>query len=207
MLAEIYTGGRSSEVKTALNNGTIKIGVFAVPALETMEEMEDECLRVGIPFVPWRYVRDDDTVDNLLAEAMHLGIEGWVLKDGPNWYKLKPVLSVDLAVTGFKPGHGKYRGTVGALICGNISVSGMDDETRRRISPGDLGRVCEVAYQYVTSLGKLRHPRFIRWRDDLPRMTSDGAETANGPLAIEVGQMTSDGAETADSYETIPDCH
>ena len=29
-----------------------------------------------------------------------------------------------------------------------------------------LGKVCEIAYDSVAAGGKLRFPRFIRWRDD-----------------------------------------
>ncbi len=50
------------------------------------------------------------------------------------------------------------------------AVAGMDDETREAISESDYGRVCEVKYQLVDGRGRLRHPRFIRWRDDKPRL-------------------------------------
>ena len=47
------------------------------------------------------------------------------------------------------------------------SVGGLTDSCRVDIDEEkDFGRVCEVAYQYVGSKGRLRHPRFIRWRDD-----------------------------------------
>lgn len=48
------------------------------------------------------------------------------------------------------------------------NVSGMDDTTRANISESDIGRVFECEYQYVGAGGRLRHPRFKRWRDDKP---------------------------------------
>lgn len=47
--------------------------------------------------------------------------------------------------------------------------SGMTDMQRRAITKHDIGRVVEVAYQEMGSKGRLRHPRFVRWRDDKPR--------------------------------------
>ena len=31
-----------------------------------------------------------------------------------------------------------------------------------------LGKVIEVRYQYIGDKGRLRHPNFVRWRDDKP---------------------------------------
>ena len=43
----------------------------------------------------------------------------------------------------------------------------MSDRIRWDIDEDkDIGRIVEVEYQRVTRLGKLRHPRFKRWRDD-----------------------------------------
>lgn len=47
------------------------------------------------------------------------------------------------------------------------NVGGMTDEVRVDIDEqSDLMRVCEIKYQAVNSKGRLRHPRFVRWRDD-----------------------------------------
>lgn len=50
-------------------------------------------------------------------------------------------------------------------------ISGMDDEQREQMSAerDDLiGRVCEVKAQAKGGKFRLRHPRFIRWREDKP---------------------------------------
>lgn len=123
-------------------------------------------------------------------------IEGYVLKDHPlsGWWKFKPGRTLDAVVTGIKPGEGKYLGQCGALavslyaacicpaggphdkacpVCIPGSdlqeialVSGMDDLTRSQIDSTDIGRVIEVEYQLVGDGGRLRHPRFLRWRED-----------------------------------------
>lgn len=95
--------------------------------------------------------------------------EGVVL-DG-RW-KIKKEETVDLVVIGIKPGQEAFEGMCGSLICSDgtrevACVSGMDLETRRAITQADVGRIVEVRYQYVGSGGRLRHPRFVRWRDDL----------------------------------------
>lgn len=50
-------------------------------------------------------------------------------------------------------------------------AGGMSDDDRLEMTEladeGKLiGRVCEVKHQYVGAGGRLRHPRFIRWRED-----------------------------------------
>lgn len=96
-----------------------------------------------------------------------------------HWYKWKPVLTADVIVVDVKVGEGKFAGLVGGLVCaveGQVVANvgtGIDDALRQAMTDewmagGLVGRVAEVAYQYVGSGGKLRHPRFVRWRTDKP---------------------------------------
>lgn len=184
---ELYVEGRqASFVKTALSNPEIplKFSVFAIPwyngtAIYNMDlnDVAELAASHGLPFARSYELFPVWTADTLIKQALALHIEGWVLKRANyrEWYKLKPVKTLDAFVTGFVAGNGKYMDTVGALRCsvyydGHIvevaQVSGMDDETRYAITDKDLGRVCEVAYQYVGAGKRLRHPRFKRWRDD-----------------------------------------
>lgn len=122
--------------------------------------------------------------DRLLAEAERRRIEGWVLKNATydEWWKIKPVKTVDAVVTGFQGGKGKYTGMMGALL---VSVyngqgelveiarvgGGWNDKDRASISPSKaLGRVMEVTYQSVQR-DRLQFPRFFRWREDKPAET------------------------------------
>lgn len=126
----------------------------------------------------------EDHAASLLANAKARGIEGWILKDHnyANWWKLKESNTCDCIVVDVKEGNGKYAGLVGALIVALhdgskqkvvANVSGMSDMERAEITELDndgqlIGRVVEVEYQYVGERGKLRHPRFIRFREDKP---------------------------------------
>lgn len=112
------------------------------------------------------------------------GGEGLIVKDdrvgyGVGWSKMKKSYEISCIVTGFKPGHGKYADTVGAIALSVLDAnalvevgfaSGFDDETRRAIG-ADFARfdrrVVDVYAQDVSKDGRLRHPTFYRWRDDL----------------------------------------
>lgn len=112
-----------------------------------------------------------------------LGGEGLVLKQtngvyGEGWTKVKKLITVDVVISGFTEGNGKYRGQVGAVKFGLFKdgslvevgqCSGMDDELRLDISvrKGDYdGKVMEVSGQEFTKDQRLRHPRFERMRPD-----------------------------------------
>lgn len=113
------------------------------------------------------------------------GGEGVVLKriDGAYgesgaWVKVKRCSTLDVIVTGFTAGKGKYLGQVGAIrvsvrsssgeLLEVAQVSGMDDATRRHATdhPGDwLGVVVEIEAQ-EWGRDRLLHPRFVRRRPD-----------------------------------------
>lgn len=181
---ELYAPGeRASEVKSWLaKNELLSFSAFAVPWWEGVEHfgaplelIHQWCDIIGIRFAPYEKIKDQ-TAHDLLYKARQLGLEGWVLKEANyrGWFKLKVESTIDCVVTGFVEGKGKYICDVGALI---VSVEGVEiaraggftDAVRFEIDEKqDLGRVCEIKYQYVGSKGRLRHPRFVRWRDDKP---------------------------------------
>ncbi len=130
----------------------------------------------------------------LLADALEQKIEGWVLKEShmSGWYKLKPTKTVDCFVTGATMStSASYYGCLKSI---DVAVYNMDppecfdsskhalkdlgtvgggfeaafrleyDTDKKRASL--VGRVCEVEYDCLTSGGKLRFPRFKRWRTD-----------------------------------------
>lgn len=127
----------------------------------------------------------------LLKEAIERKLEGWVLKEAhmKGWYKLKPVKTLDVFVIGtyqsFSSTH--YGGLQSIEIAvwelspnypvlpkrynlGNVG-SGFKLEYRKQFNTNVkrtelLNKVCEVAYDSIAANGKLRFPRFIRWRDD-----------------------------------------
>lgn len=115
-------------------------------------------------------------------------------KRSRNWLKLKNEETEDLVVSGAFEGTGKYEGMLGGLICSRNGVEvrvggGFSDAQRTEfwtayqedklyfdghpelfgveVGPGDmLGRMIEVEFHEVTPDGSLRHPRFVRFRDD-----------------------------------------
>jgi len=104
-------------------------------------------------------------------------VEGIVFKNSNlgAWYKWKPVRTIDLIVHDFIDGKGKHIGLIGSMVCktceGHViaNVAGMDDLTRAEISleqDAHKDKIIECEYQCVGSKGKLRHPRFKRFRDD-----------------------------------------
>lgn len=98
--------------------------------------------------------------------------------------KVKVEHTLDAVVIGYKDGEGKYSDTIGAIEFGLYDAtgalvhagfcSGMDDATRYEIGRNRealIGSVIEVKhFGLVTEadLDGLRHPNFIRFRDDKP---------------------------------------
>lgn len=119
------------------------------------------------------------------------GGEGLIIKDleavyGKGWSKMKKAHDTTCVVMGYKRGTGKYVGMMGALQLGVyfegelIEVgfaSGMDDALRQEISDNldkYRGMVVDVYAQELTPgdpVGRLRHPTFRRFRDDVERET------------------------------------
>lgn len=190
-LGELHVPGRpASVVKSALagNSGRDELALtyFAMESgpvdagLESVRALFEGLGLPFAPFIPAGALPWDER--ELLDWARRDHIEGWVMKDGNllNWRKLKRVSTIDCVVTGYEDGDGKYLGLLGSLRVGVYpvkggplveiaNVSGMTDEERVRMTDeidSLEGRVVEVAYQYIGSGGRLRHPRFVRWRDD-----------------------------------------
>jgi len=186
---EVYVpGGVASDTANQITvpGGSLEFSPFAVPYWDGQMlhakslEHVDQLLKHSISMSLTRYYHIEpklDTREQMISDAVSLGIEGWVLKRANylNWYKLKPVREIDCFVTGFTEGKGKFLGGVGALIVSIYldgeptvigKVSGMDDSIRWDIDEEkDLDRVCEVRYDSIGSKGRLYLPRFIRWRD------------------------------------------
>lgn len=120
---------------------------------------------------------------SLLDRCRDMKIEGWVLKAGHynGWYKLKPVRTVDCVVTGITISDSlSFLGGLKAIQVSlfddegkSVEVAsvgaGFEADYRMMVDPKSLiGRVAEVAYDSLAGKGKLKFPRFVRWRDDKP---------------------------------------
>jgi hypothetical protein len=191
-----YPGKGASYVKTGLKNNdtSLRIEMFAVPGcpldgwsidesyLSGLPVVAGFCDRVGIPFAPyiewscdyWGIVRD--LWNDVVGDGED--IEGFVLKNGhlTGWQKWKNELTIDLIISGYVEGEGKYAGSVGALRVETIEGvevatvgTGLTDPMRHWINENReccKGRIVEVQYQYVGAKGRLRHPVFVGFRDD-----------------------------------------
>jgi DNA ligase-1 len=124
-------------------------------------------------------------------QAIAAGYEGILVKDPEakyeckrsySWLKIKPFLTVDLAIVSLEEGTGKNQGRLGALICEGtdqgkfirVNVgSGLTDEQRDEIwkeQNSVIGQVVEIKADCVTKnqdsddIYSLRFPRFERFR-------------------------------------------
>lgn len=186
---ELWVPGKpASYVKTAIkeNDPSLRFTAFAIPWLagqrrytDPLEWAMQQASMFQIPFAPFHKLDTVQSVDpDVWIKKALPDTEGWVLKKHhyAGWYKLKRVKTIDLIVMGCHPGKGKYEGQIGSIQCGLFGpegalveiclCSGMTDEERKAFSEKDVGRVCEVQFQEVSSLGRLRHPNFVRWRDE-----------------------------------------
>jgi DNA ligase 1 len=127
--------------------------------------------------------------DEFNKTAIEMKFEGVMLKDpdavyeckrGTNWLKIKPSITVDLAIVALEQGTGKYQDMLGAIQCSGmddgrhiqVSVgSGLTDEQRAEWwADGDslIGQVIEVRADAFTQnqdgTYSLRFPRFVRFR-------------------------------------------
>lgn len=200
VMGELYVPGQpASYVSTAIasNPDLLRFRAFCISmpkyARAPLSEAKVIAEKWGFDFAPWFHLRGQNSlfsegeytsIDSLMELPQPTDTEGYVLKhdNGSESWKVKRFNTVDCIVTGFIPGQGKYLGMPGALVVSLFdgtelaSVSGMTDKQRQALRGEDLGRVCEVKYQYVGAGGRLRHPTFVRWRDDKPAHECNGKE-------------------------------
>lgn len=148
------------------------------------------CIKV----LPWIEVDLDTFIGEMEfkdfnQKCLDEGFEGIMVKDpaakyeckrGTAWLKIKPFITVDLAIVGFEEGTGKNQGRLGAIICEgeddgrkiSVNVGGgfTDDERTSNwvCKETMVGQVVEVRADAVSQnqdgTYSLRFPRFIRFR-------------------------------------------
>lgn len=182
LLAELWKpGDDASGIKTALKaqDPGLRLDVFAVPSCDASESLHSIAATVahwGLPFVEFETLPSDD-IDYARRTKQDRDIEGFVFKESNllGWSKWKPEHTLDLIIEGYTEGKGANLGLIGAICCKTIdgksiaTVGGLTAKQRVDFSYEPdryLGKVVEVRYTSVTKYGRLRHPRFVRLRDD-----------------------------------------
>lgn len=138
-----------------------------------------------------------------IQKALDAGMEGVMLKRKdskyvpggrpPTWQKVKKMSTGDFYIIGSVPGKGSNTGKVGSLKVAYrgadgkdvyvADVAGFDEATRTMLTDPEtgevkkefLGKVLEVMGQGRTKNNRIRHPHFVRWRDD--KVAADTDET------------------------------
>lgn len=142
----------------------------------------------AIKYVPCYEARNEEEIFALYNQFLKDGYEGAMVKDphapylfkrNRGWLKVKPKETFECRITGKFEGQGKYVGMLGGWfcevldsnhqVCGTVKVGGgfLDLEREAFWHENHDGRIIEVSAQMKTPDGSLRHPNFIRFRDDL----------------------------------------
>jgi len=153
------------------------------PFTERMKRIPSLNSQPNLVPVSRRTLHNDEEIIDYFNSLLNNGEEGVIVKNGDgiyepkrsyNWMKIKDCNDADLEVVGVFEGQGKYEGQLGGLIVDHKGVevrvgSGLSDEDRQdmwHIQDELIGLIAEVQYHEVTPDGSLRHPRFVRFRDD-----------------------------------------
>ena len=147
-------------------------------------DLADENILGGVFAVEQHRIEDAPMLWRLNTE-----FEGLVFKNsqapwGAPFGRMKREATMDYVCLGFEHSEAdRHKGwgvasIIGGLYFGNVFlsaiskacvVSGLTDEDRRRFYENPdhyVGRVFEASGKKVTKNGALRHPNFVRWRDD-----------------------------------------
>lgn len=160
-----------------------RYGADDLTQFNRIELLENRWTEVdGVVRVPYTFVTADTMVTAANESYVEEGYEGVMVKQihtpyggrrSYDWMKVKAQDTVDVRVVSLEKGKGKYSKTLGKLVVDHkgtlVGVSGMTDAQRdewwqnpKRI----VGKIIEVKYQHETDKGSLRHPRFVRVRND-----------------------------------------
>lgn len=156
---------------------------------QTSFYMEWKLLNDKFPVVPEFYtlhdtagvaILPDRRIESIKQQAMERKIEGYVVKDFPGGkcWKIKPEKTVDAfvvstAVSDSDTYAGGLKSVTIAVYDSNTVTeiasvgSGFDGDYRMNIDLKSLiGKVGEFGYQELGAKGRLKFPKFLRWRDD-----------------------------------------
>lgn len=137
--------------------------------------------------VPWRIITSIEDAQNFFNECLEQGFEGVVFKNldteygfdrNNDWLKWKPFYSADLKITGYEIGAGKNVGRLGKFfvdfngvevgIGGGFKEKEPDNERQHFWDNREamIGKTIEIKHYGITKDGSLRHPQYLRLRED-----------------------------------------
>jgi hypothetical protein len=129
------------------------------------DETTDPRLFIGSIVAP-----TDDYLNDMMLTLVGMGHEGLVLRQAGVWLRVVPEKTIDIRITGYKEGTGKYAGMLGSLHTAHGNVgTGLDDSDRQVLWATReelIGQIVQVTFREVNDdTGKLRFPSFqrIRW--------------------------------------------
>jgi hypothetical protein len=140
--------------------------------------IEEEHLYMLSPAIDDRLmlgIQNKKDIEQLLEDALKDGYEGLVIRaiNSDEWFKLKNVLTFDVEIIDIIEGSGRNVGRLGAFIVKLDEAifkvgSGLTDINRTMYYTKDMiGKIIEISGMELFKSGKVRHPRFIRIREDL----------------------------------------
>lgn len=165
----------------------IRYYIFELPGAagtftERIDAMQHLVLQHNSPYlmlVAQFRIADHTALQAKLSELENKGAEGLMLHQQDALYKtgrssdllkLKSYQDTEAEVIGYRPGKGKYKGMVGALIVKTAQGkefaigSGLTDAMRQ--APPEVGTVITYRYNGYTNNGIPRFARFLRVRQD-----------------------------------------
>lgn len=158
--------------------GSFKETISAVRSSTKEIYVPVKCAYSLSPLDPRLYVGKftDPTVQTIkeqLAIVHSMGLEGLILRQGDKWKKVKGFVSEDVPIIEFYEQfdkHGNPKNTLGGVVTelGKVST-GFTKAERQEIWDNRekyRGKIIEAGAMQYTDEGKLRHPRFIRFRPD-----------------------------------------
>jgi hypothetical protein len=121
-------------------------------------------------------------IQYLMNEVNEHGLEGLVFRNTMDYHRLpryKPLVTQDYVCMGMIEGNGRLEGTLGSIVGGKYvdgklveicRVGGGLTDAKRIEYWNDrlvyLGQVFEAEGRQLFTTGALRHPNFLRWRND-----------------------------------------
>lgn len=213
----IVPGGASTDVPNRLANGGRDLVYVAFDVLRLMghdvtgktwrqrramlDMIGDHCADGAFQII--EAVPVDQAV---LDEWIAAGGEGAVVKSPDDvyrpgvrgWHKVKPTLTMDATVIGWKHGEGGGNKTQCGALAIRLADTGVETHCKYDCSPGDadamVGRLIEIQHFGVLASGAVRHPTFLRTREDLETndygmtvTTTKKEKTMSTPREVQAG--------------------